>query len=412
MRSRLSLGVALLAVSLAPARASAAVTLLEQGDTTLTLGGYARTLGGVQRIRVEDSETAKALGLPNHVGINASVLRAEWTLSVGPWATVEVHNRLYLQVLSEASQAAGAMGIGVTRAPRRWLDVRHAVYEDSRLQLEHDLDRLVARLYLGPLDVTVGRQAISWGTSLLFPVADVWAPFSPFELDTSQKRGIDALRMLTTVADGAERELVVADRGSLRDLSGGARLTWYAPFGDLYGAVGKLWNEGLFAAGVSKELDTFKLRGEGALPLDLDRGELLLPRVTLGVDWFRPELVLGLEAHYNGSGVWPDRYLEHAATSAVVSRGEAYLLGRWYLGLVTSWQPSELVSVAGSVIANLRDPSAVGSLALTYKPSQDAALTVGVFQGFGKPPRLDPPSIASEMGSFGGLYYAELAAFF
>jgi len=39
-------------------------------------------------------------------------------------------------------------------------------------------------LYLDQFDVTLGRQAITWGVAKLFPSADLWSQFSPFELDT------------------------------------------------------------------------------------------------------------------------------------------------------------------------------------------------------------------------------------
>ncbi len=54
------------------------------------------------------------------------------------------------------------------------------------------------------------------GISNIFPIADLWAQFSPFELDTEEKPGADAVRALHDPASGLEWDIVVADRGTNR----------------------------------------------------------------------------------------------------------------------------------------------------------------------------------------------------
>jgi len=49
--------------------------------------------------------------------------------------------------------------------------------------------------------------------------------FSPFELDQEEKAGIDAVRIIIPVGDLSELDLIVADKGSVDDLSGGFHLS-------------------------------------------------------------------------------------------------------------------------------------------------------------------------------------------
>lgn len=405
---RLLTSVALLVMAAAvPARAE--TTLYEEGEVRLSLGGFARSFSAIQRVPVE------GLGLQTQ-GTATSLVRAEWSAHLGSAVSIELHQRVGLRTSTSAS-ALGAFGpgVGVSVVPQRSVDLNQAAIALPQLRVDHDIDRLAVRIYLDAVDLTVGRQAISWGSSTLFQVADLWTTFSPFELDTSQKRGIDAVRALWSPHPQLEVDAIVADRGRLEDTSAGARATLFLDGIDLYAAAAKHWDSAYAFAGASGELGSFKLRGEATLPYDLEEGAVRRPRATLGIDWFRSDLFVGLEAHYNGAGAeGAGSYLEHATTSEVLARGESYLLGRWYAGAVATWRPWEPLSLVGSVLANLEDPSANVSLAVAYAPVQAFQLTVGAFRGVGAAPLLDEGrlELRSELGSFGNLYYVELAAFF
>ena len=89
------------------------------------------------------------------------------------------------------------MGFGVSVIPGRRWDLSSVFVDQERLRVWHDIDRLSLTWYTDFADITVGRQAITWGISNVYPVADLWAQFSPFELDTEEKPGVDAVRILS-----------------------------------------------------------------------------------------------------------------------------------------------------------------------------------------------------------------------
>ncbi len=372
------------------------------------LGGYARSIAGSQHTSVHEPGSSQVAGLA------AGVLRLEWELEWGEKVTATVHNRLAWHLASGTS-ALGAerLGLGASTHPTRTIDLESKLAKSGSFAVLHDVDRLAVRLYLDRADITLGRQAISWGNSLLFSVADLWTSFSPFELDTSEKPGVDAARLLTTVADDMEVDIIAADKGRVGDLSFGARLVAYRDFGDVYLAVAKLWRELILASGAALDMGTVKIRGEAVAPFDLDRRAYVQPRATLGVDWFSPKLVLAVEAHYNGTGAAPGRdYLAHALTSAAFAHGETYLLGRYYLGGLAIYKPHELFTLSTTVLTNVADPSAIVVASAAYQPTSDTELSAGAYVGLGKPPELEPPRLKSELGAYGELLYLQLAIFF
>jgi hypothetical protein len=242
-------------------------TLLEGEKSSLDLGGYFRSLTGLydQGFRIPNEDRRS--------GFNAEVLRLKWTLRMGEGAVVEVHDRFQLQASSSSSTLGGsAAGFGVTVVPGRSLDLSTHFIDEDRLRAWHDVDRLSLTLYTGLGDVTVGRQAITWGISNLFPVADLWAQFSPFELDTEEKPGIDAVRILSYPTGGLELDAIAADRGTAEDFSAGLRASLSLPWADLYFAGGKLWNEAMVLGGVAAPVGSWKLRAEG---VELFPGETL-----------------------------------------------------------------------------------------------------------------------------------------
>lgn len=403
-----------LAVALAPASAGAAAALLEGDAGELTLGGYARTLEALQEPRLEFAPGVPQEAVPTHRGLSETVLRLEWRAALGSSFTAEVHQRVFMRIASETSVLGNQVGLGSSVAPGRTVRLRSVAYDEDRLVLEHDVDRLAVRASLGDFDVRVGRQAITWGVAELFPVADLWTSFSPFELDTTEKRGIDALRVIYSRGRRLEIEAVAADRGARPDLSYGLRIASYAPGADLYLAVARQWRDTLASAGVSATAGAFRLRVDATQPLDPERNDLSRARASLGVGFVRRSLTLTLEGHYNGTGV--ERvadYGAHLATSPELKRGEVYLLGRWYAGAAAVWKPSELFQLSVSAQGNVRDRSALLVGALAYQVSQGTELSIGAYRGAGTRLLLAPaPELRSEFGGLGGLYYLALASFF
>lgn len=405
----LSIWVALI-LSLSPSVLEGQFTLIEKGETELDVGGYVRSLTqlydpGYEIPGVEDREG----------GIHADVVRLKWNLRLGPSVLVEVHNRFQARVTSSASGLGeSAVGFGVSVVPGRRWDLSSTFVDQERLRVWHDLDRLSVTVYSSLADITAGRQAITWGLSNVYPVADLWAQFSPFELDTEEKPGVDAVRVLSYPRGDLELDAVVADRGSSETLSAGVRAILTLPWADLYAGGGKFWREAMALLGISAPIGTFKIRGEGALPYDLDAETFKLLRATLGIDWLGGETMLSLEYNFNGIGATESAEYTRVLEDRRFLQGETYFLGRHNLGGAATWTPgNDRVSLTLSALTNLQDPSAAFVPNLTYDIGQSTRLSAGALLSFGDTPRFDPaPELRSEFGTYGDFGFLMLSIYF
>ncbi len=377
----------------------------------LRVSGYLRQLGGIQDLGY-DSEPV----LPESSRILTGVGRLETRARFSESTVLEVHNRLFWQVTSEERVLGDQtpFGLGASRRPGRWLNLDSTLEEGSRSRLVHDVDRLAVHTTAGGADLTVGRQAVTWGKAVMFPVADLWAQFSPFELDTTEKPGVDAVRLLAYPSLLSELDVVFARREAAEDWSAGVRYGFTSGDLDGYLAGGKFWEQLMLMGGGTWLLENGRLRLEAAWPYDLDDPGTRPPRITAGGDYLRADWVVSLEYHLNGAGVTDaDRYLQQL-TSDVFQRGESYYLGRHYAGLSGRYTGFTFWELTGGVIANLQDPSCVLNARVDHEWSQALILSLGGYHSRGDEPDLSGGTIElrSEYGTYGDFYYLEAAWYF
>ncbi len=383
-----------------------------EGSFSLTLTGYVRSLTGIH-----DTGYDPPAG-DRRSGFHSDVARLRWRGSVGDQIVFDVHNRIQARVSSAEAGGFGrsVAGFGVSAVPRRSVNLESVWIDDERLRAWHDVDRLAVTVFMSAADVTVGRQAITWGTSFLFPVADLWAQFSPFELDTEEKPGVDAVRVLSYPTSGLELDAVVAERGTADDLSAAVRATWSLRSADIYAAAGKFWEQALLIGGVTLLFESWKLRAEAVASRHLDDDRWLDPRATVGADWISTRLTLSMEYHFNGLGVTrPDGYGGRLG-SETFARGESYFLGRHYLGALASWavDGQERTRIGGTALVNLKDGSGALLPSVRWDLGQSTSLTLGGLLAVGDAPNFvsAQPQIRSEYGSYGDLGYAQISVYF
>ncbi|MGD2123065.1 MAG: hypothetical protein PVJ76_15030 [Gemmatimonadota bacterium] len=408
-----AIGVLYLAVSalaLPTASLEAQFTLFQKGDKSLDLGGYVRSL-----TQLYDPGYDIPLAENRESGLHAEVVRLKWNLRLGESVLVEVHNRIQAQVSSAKLEAAGStVGFGVSVIPGRRWDLSNVWIDKDRLRVWHDIDRLSLTWYTDLADVTAGRQAITWGISNLFPVSDLWAQFSPFELDTEEKPGIDAVRILSYPSGGLELDAVIADRGSSRKLSAGVRMSLGLPWADLYAGGGKLWREAMGLVGISAPVGVYKLRAEGVLPYDLDAHGFKLPRATLGVDRLGGSTMFSMEYNFNGIGATDAEAYVGVLGDPRLAQGETYFLGRHNLGSTALWTPgNDRLSLSLTGLLNLQDPSSALVPNLTYDLGQATRLSLGGLVSFGDTPIFAPElELRSEFGTYGDFVFTMLSVYF
>lgn len=339
--------------------------------------------------------------------LGAGLIRLEWNAQLGQTITFNAHNRLFWRVSSAPTGAN--VGLGVSDPPPRTVDLRTEFISEDNQLFEHDLDRLSIG-WMTPLgDLMLGRQAITWGVGTTIPVMDFWTQLSPFDLDTTQKRGVDAARLLTYV-DDLEIDVLVVDRGTLEDLSGGVRVSWMGSTADYHGAIARSYDRVWGAMGVAADLGSWRAHSELAIPFRPEAGQLGYPRSTVGSLWTDGTWAFGGDYHFNGFG---ERDYLISAAQAEVQRGESFLLGRHYASLHGMWTDQEL-TLSVVAIGNLVDPSMLLTPSLVYSVGDAVQLRLSGFFGFGEKPRIQGLSfeLPSEFGAYGYAGFTEVHVYF
>lgn len=265
--------------------------------------------------------------------------------------------------------------------------------------LQHRIDRLVVSGKVPGLDVTIGRQPISFGSGRVFAPLDLVNPFHPATIDTEYKPGVDAIRVdgylgvagkLTLAAAYAgEAPAIGPDRRdggpTLDDLVFAANGQGTVGVTDLAGFLGLVHGEPVVGVGVVSAAGPVGLHGDAALTLP--DGADPFVRAVAGADW-RPteKTTLMGEVYVQTFGApSPEGYLD-ALDAPRFQRGEVWQLGQIYASATAAQEITPLVSANLSVIANLRDPSALVALGGAWSVADDAVVGFGAYLGAGARP--------------------------
>lgn len=296
------------------------------------------------------------------------------------------------------------------------LDLQWSVAERRHVRWRHRFDRLqVDWSPRSAVQFTAGRQAISWGTTLLLTPADPFAPFSPADPFREFRAGIDAGRVRAYPGPLSEIDLVVRPSDTLAGeefTSLGRGLTTWRNW-ELSAWGGSLYGDAAAAVGATGSLANWAIRGEGVVREQPD-GPVF--RGTIGVDHLRQigerDLYIVLEYQRDGLGAsTPARYASLLASDTFL-RGEHQVLGRDETALQGSYRVHPLWSLAGLWLWNLNDRSALVSPSVSYSASDAAGVTVGAFLGIGDDKIAQTRPVPSEFGLSGTTAFASLSWFF
>lgn len=279
----------------------------------------------------------------------------------------------------------------------RFLDLESEIDSGSNWVWAHDLDRLQVRWMTERLELTVGRQPVSWGTGLIWNPTDLFAGFSPTEIDRDEKLGVDVVRIAYSPNLDTSFDLVAEpldEGGPYRfqedDSSLALRASTHVGEYDLSALGGQVAGDIVVGGDFSGYVRDAGFRGEFLYTSVKESHERNYARVLLSADYgfaARWNPYLAVEYYYNGLGTDdPDRYLPRLAASSVqraFQRGNAFNLGRQYVGTVFRLTPSALLSFQSITLFNLHDESAQEFVSVSRSLTDNMDLLVGANVGFG-----------------------------
>ena len=319
-------------------------------------------------------------------------LRLLWRRDFGS-VTVEVdHATTYL--VGDSIESAADSGPTFDQTPtgdeRRLLDLTWQVDRGDRHRLLHRFDRFALKYRTSRWAVTVGRDAVSWGSGVVFHPMDLFNPFAPTTVDQDYKAGDDLIRIERLFGDGSDLDmLAVARHGEIEDDTASVALKYRALMGssELELLAARHYGGGVRGLGLRTPIGGALIRSD--LIAVEDREGWTLSGVV-NVDYSFPvaqsSVYVFAEYFRNGLGVsrLPDDLdLLPGALTERLGRGETFTLMRDYVAVGTQFRWHALVNQNITVIANLHDASKVLQTAVGYDASDAARFQVGVIKPMG-----------------------------
>lgn len=335
-----------------------------------------------------------------HLYQSQSSLRLMWQ-AITPTTAWQLHYEL-TPILSSTTPAyeLGALGGGNSW---RLTDIEKKLSTNPRRQWLQNLDRLNVQFKFNAGDLTVGRQAVSFGVSRVINPTDIFLPFDVRTLNTEYRTGVDAVRFQHPVGQLSEVDVgFIAGKNARADDSAAfLQVRTNVSGNDLQFAFIRFAGQTLVGGGIQTAIGDAGFWFEAA-NVTGDRHYL---RVSTGVDYAFTENLYGLvEYHFNGAGTGnPANYLAQLATTPYRDGG-VFLLGRQYLIPSLRLQASPLWTVSTEALVNLGDGSVFVSLTSDYNLSENTYLGFGYYHFLG-------PGL-SEYGSNPDTFYASLRYYF
>lgn len=270
----------------------------------------------------------------------------------------------------------------------------------------HRIDRLSLRFDLGRnADLVVGRQPISWATTLVLTPADPFSPFDPADPFREYRIGVDAARLRYYAGAFTQFEFVarpsLAGPGGERTLTLLARATTNHGGWDLGAWTGTVHNSFGAAAFLTGAVGPWAARTEFVVRRIDDRTAV---RASAGLDRFVAaggrELYVVIEYQHDQLGAASPDDLLSVATSRAFAQGEMQALGRDVGAVQLSFQLHPLLSASNLVLASLRDGSFLLAPGLGYSATESVSVRLGAFVGVGEgaSPEGFAPRLGSEFG--------------
>ena len=339
--------------------------------------------------------------------------RVMWAPSVGPFGLDFAYEHT-LQVSGEDVLGTGAVSV-VPSVGVNWLELDWTAEESDQVLWRHRVDRLALTLPVGEsVELSVGRQVVSWASTLILTPADPFTPFDPADPFREYRAGIDGVRIRAYPGAFSEVELVVRPTSS----SGGDQLTalvrgktnWRG--WDVAAWGGVLFDDVAGAVSAVGELAGWAVRTEVSVRGD---GVGAVLRGTVGVDRrvavYGRDLYLIVEYQREGFGAADSDELFQTTLSSAFERGELQILARDALATQASYQIHPLWAADLLALTSLSDGSVLLSGGGTWGFGSNSSLRGGAFVGLGDD-ALAPTLIGSEFGLAPTVLYLSLTHFF
>ena len=280
----------------------------------------------------------------------------------------------------------------------RLLDMTWQTDSGRRHQWGHRIDRMSVQWQQADWSVTLGRQAVSWGSGIVFQPLDPFNPFAPTAVDRDYKNGDDLVLIERLLPNGHDLQVLHVmrrdERQQLRSRVSSTAAKWH---GYLFDSEFELiaashYDQDFVGLSIRQPVGPAVVRTDLAWREGLQSGDRwrLLGIVNADVAFpIRDRMAyVFAEYFYNDFGMQsmpgPLDTIPQQLETALL-RGEVFNLMREYLAVGASYQWHPLLTQSLSVISNLSDGSALLQGQLSIDSAQNQQLQFGFIGGYADP---------------------------
>lgn len=287
----------------------------------------------------------------------------------------QIHAEL-TPLFSSAVQPIGAP----TPAKRAWRITDPplvASIHDKRAVLQN-LDRLNVQFNFDSGDLTIGRQAVTFGMARVINPTDVFLPFDVRTFNTEYRIGVDAVRFQRPLGQLGELDVAIIAGEDARPETSAALVQARTRVGgqDVQLTAMRFAQQNLLGGGLQTAIGGAGFWLEAAAVSGRDD----YVRVSTGLDYaFSEDVYALIEYHFNGAGENEPANYAALINSTPYQAGGVFLLGRHYVIPSASVQLSPLWAFGAQAIVNVSDRSAFGSVSATWSVGQNLYADFGLY---------------------------------
>ncbi len=355
-------------------------------------------------------------------GMAQGILRLVAGGHFSDWLSYEAHlvQTLTLEAFGGPGGSRGStalLGTGGGPLPYRFVPLQTAFGEKRASDVHAQLfvDRLSFKLSFSQADVTLGRQALTFGKAYFWNPLDVFLAFGSTQFDRDYKAGVDGARIDIPLGDFSGVTLVgVIGNHKTDDLYFDSAMVARA-----YGTVGE-WDLALqggkirggyqIGAATTGEVFTIELRAEAAYFLAMKEEPLddnLTAVVGVGRR-FESTLYFQAEHLFNGGST-----SSLLGSLSLMGAGRLQQASRNVTGITVSYEILPVLIGSVTTLIEWDNLSMLLQPGLSYSAADEVDLMAGAIIAVGSRPEAGfLPIPTSEFGTYSNVFYAEAKAYF
>jgi hypothetical protein len=265
----------------------------------------------------------------------------------------------------------------------------------SSTVIRYELDRLYYRRHLKDYSITLGRQAIDWGSGRFWQPLNLFGSFAPTDLDTDYKPGIDAVSIDYFPSPFSSLAGVYAfapqDQSTVKDSAALYYRRQVGAVSEITLAAGTITGNTIVGGSFESACKSIGWRIEGVHYQLKETDERALFWIA-GLDYqFENGTLLSAEYYDNSHGAGAESELVGMFSDPLVASGLQQHLSRHLIGIGLSRDLTPLLrggyTVLGSVLeanSGANDWSLLHQFNLTYSVSNESDLLISLLLPDGK----------------------------